>query len=250
MNVMDKYRFQMKEAVILFLLCSFISFHASSQYCNCFQFTNLQVNKNFQILNGYPIRIDAIGVNNADVDGGRFFIASNGNVGIGNPNPQKDPGTGYIWPVPQARLHNLGTGILGGVTLVGNDPTALKNWLALSDHSKSVWGLWVDKGVVATDYAITTPAAWADFVFDSGYVLRPLKEVALFINRNRHLPDIPSADQIKKDGYTLQDMNRRFLEKIEELTLYTINQDKQIQALQQRLDELESKLAEIQFKQQ
>jgi Leucine-rich repeat (LRR) protein len=72
---------------------------------------------------------------------------------------------------------------------------------------------------------------WADFVFDRNYKLRPLNEVELFIKRNGHLPEIPSAAQVEKEGVDLGAMDAKLLQKIEELTLYIIKQDKEIQEL-------------------
>ena len=73
---------------------------------------------------------------------------------------------------------------------------------------------------------------WADFVFDDTYKLSPLSEVESFIKTNKHLPDIPSASSVQENGVSLVDMNKRLLQKIEELTLYIIEQEKRIQKLE------------------
>ncbi len=67
-----------------------------------------------------------------------------------------------------------------------------------------------------------------DYVFDSGYNLKPLDDVENYINVNHHLPGLPGADEIKKNGMDLTQMNLKLLEKIEELTLHVINQNKKI----------------------
>lgn len=92
--------------------------------------------------------------------------------------------------------------------------------------------------------AVTNP--WADYVFKKGYHLRPLKEVGAFISRNHHLPEIPSAGQVEKEGINLGEMNTVLVKKVEELTLYLIEkdkqlteQDKEIKAQALRLDKLE-----------
>ncbi len=79
---------------------------------------------------------------------------------------------------------------------------------------------------------------WSDYVFNKDYKLRPLPEVAQFIKKNKHLPNIPSKEVISKDGYSMHEMNVLFLEKIEELTLYIIQQEKQIKKLSGKLDGL------------
>jgi hypothetical protein len=68
-----------------------------------------------------------------------------------------------------------------------------------------------------------------DYVFAPDYQLRPLSEVAAYIARERHLPEIPSAQEIQKQGIHLGEMQMRLLKKIEELTLYTLHQDRQHQ---------------------
>lgn len=76
---------------------------------------------------------------------------------------------------------------------------------------------------------------WADYVFDEKYKLRPLDEVEKFIRENKHLPNIPSAKEVKENGLHLGDTQKRMMEKIEELTLYLIEANKRIEKLEQLL---------------
>lgn len=78
-----------------------------------------------------------------------------------------------------------------------------------------------------------TQAGWADFVFDEGYKLPGLAEVENYIKNNKHLPEIPSAAEVEKEGLDVGEMNKRLLQKVEELTLYIIQQDKSISELQE-----------------
>lgn len=71
-----------------------------------------------------------------------------------------------------------------------------------------------------------------DYVFAKDYKLRDLNEVNSYIAENKHLPEVPSADEIKKGGVDLTQMNMTLLKKVEELTLYVIDQNKKIQALE------------------
>ncbi|MEL6558327.1 MAG: hypothetical protein AAFQ94_09095 [Bacteroidota bacterium] len=87
---------------------------------------------------------------------------------------------------------------------------------------------------------------WPDYVFTDAYKLKSLDEVSQFIAANGHLPNIPSAGEVKTNGFELAKMDASLLEKIEELTLYTIeqqnklkNQEALIQALIQRIEKLE-----------
>lgn len=78
-----------------------------------------------------------------------------------------------------------------------------------------------------------------DYVFDKGYKLASLENVERFLDKNKHLPEIPSAKEIKRDGLDLGEMNLKLLKKVEELTLYSIAQNKKIEELSNRLSMVE-----------
>lgn len=82
---------------------------------------------------------------------------------------------------------------------------------------------------------------WSDFVFDNNYVLPNLQELELFISKHRHLPEIPSEKEVKENGIDLGEMDSKLLQKIEELTLYLIQQDKEIRILKSELEKLKEK---------
>lgn len=96
--------------------------------------------------------------------------------------------------------------------------------------------LWVQKGIVSENFALAKVADWSDHVFQPNYSLRPLSEVKQFIDTNKHLPDVPSEKEVKEKGYNIHDMNKVFMQKIEELTLYVIQQQKEIDALKEQLN--------------
>ena len=83
---------------------------------------------------------------------------------------------------------------------------------------------------------------WADFVFEPGYQQPSLKEIEQYVNENRHLPGVPSASEIREKGIDVGEMNRILLQKIEELTLHVIEQQKMINALQTKTVQLEAEL--------
>ncbi len=74
---------------------------------------------------------------------------------------------------------------------------------------------------------------WPDYVFDSDYKLNSLKEVEMFINKNGHLPEVPTSLEIEQNGFNVADMQATLLKKIEELTLYIIQQQKEIDELKE-----------------
>ena len=96
-------------------------------------------------------------------------------------------------------------------------------------------GLIVD-GIIKTKEIIVTPTPTADFVFDKCYNLRPLQEVESFVQENKHLPEIPSATEMEQNGVNLNEFTIQLLQKVEELTLYTIEQEKRIKQLEEQLN--------------
>ncbi len=86
------------------------------------------------------------------------------------------------------------------------------------------------KGKIRAD-AVKVYTTWAGFVFEKGYKLPSLNEVENFIKENGHLKGVPSASIVEKNGIDLGEMNKILLQKIEELTLYIIELDKEIQRL-------------------
>lgn len=95
--------------------------------------------------------------------------------------------------------------------------------------------------------SITTKAYtnWADYVFDQGYKLQPLEKVADYIRSNHHLQDIPTAEEVQRNGQNLGEMNEKLLKKVEELTLYLIEKDKQIKDQKTIIDSQEERLRKI-----
>ncbi len=94
--------------------------------------------------------------------------------------------------------------------------------------------------LAANQITVTTNGQTADFVFEDDYELRDLQEVESFIKTNKHLPDIPSAAAMEENGVNLAEMNKLLLLKIEELTLYMLQQQKEINELKHFKNEMES----------
>jgi len=83
---------------------------------------------------------------------------------------------------------------------------------------------------------------WPDFVFRKDYKISSLSDLDRYIKANKHLPGIPSAQEVAKNGIELGEMNKLLLQKIEELTLHLIEKDKTIEGILKRMDEIEQKL--------
>lgn len=83
---------------------------------------------------------------------------------------------------------------------------------------------------------------WADYVFDDAYFLKPLEEVEIFIKKNGHLPNVPSGTVIEEEGLNLGEISKIQQEKIEELTLYIIELNKELKQLRKDVDSKSVKL--------
>ena len=86
---------------------------------------------------------------------------------------------------------------------------------------------------------------WSDFVFYEDYNLPTLTEVENHIKEKGHLKDIPSAKEVEKNGFFLGAMDAKLLQKIEELTLYTIDQQKEIEELKKQNSKIDKQQKEI-----
>ena len=135
-----------------------------------------------------------------------------------------DAGLGIETASPMAKLH------VNGNVMIGTGSPAL-------GYSLSVNGKIISEEVRV---ALSGTSNWPDYVFENDYRLMPLSQLEKFISQQKHLPDIPSASQVKKEGFDVGDMNRRLLEKIEELTLYIIGQDKKLNSLQEQVQLMQS----------
>jgi hypothetical protein len=93
-------------------------------------------------------------------------------------------------------------------------------------------------GNIGAQDIIVTNTGWSDYVFRPGYRLRPLSEVSQFIQKNGHLPDIPTEAEVKEKGVSLGDMQAKLLAKVEELTLHMIQQEKENRELRDQIQEL------------
>jgi hypothetical protein len=138
-------------------------------------------------------------------------------------------------------IDNTGKAKIGSATLT--TPGAYKLYVET--------GILTEKVVVA----VANSTDWADYVFAPGYHLTPLNEVSHFIRENHHLPNIPAASEVVKNGVNLAAMDAKLLEKIEELTLYLIAQDtknveliNKNEALQKKITDLENRMIALEAK--
>ena len=178
------------------------------------------------IKNGWKYNMDYTSLHAAGMKANTdafILINSGGRVGIGTDNPKaKLDVAGNI------KAHEI------EVTLASIDDMQLNGTLA------------------ANNITYTANGNTADFVFEDNYQLKDLSEVDAFIKANKHLPEIPSAAEMEESGVNLAEMNKLLLMKVEELTLYSIEQEKKIEKLtedrRQETEENNEKVKSLEFK--
>lgn len=112
-----------------------------------------------------------------------------------------------------------------------------------SSINTSSYSLLVKSGIITTKVAIKPYNFlwWHDYVFYPDYKLMPLQDLRKYISANHHLPDVPSEAEVMENGIELGNMQGILLKKIEEMTLYMLQQQETIERLEQRIAELERK---------
>ena len=124
----------------------------------------------------------------------------------------------------------------GKVGIGGNSTTGFGNYPSTAGGvNVSTYNLFVKGGILTEEIRVSLATTWADYVFGKNYNLKPLNEVEKFINDNGHLPNVPSAKQVEAEGINVGEMAKIQQEKIEELMLYIIAQNKRIEALEARI---------------
>lgn len=199
-------------------------------------------------------------------DGGAFkvgstnklFVDNNGEVGIGIGAPtakldvrgrvyvkQNGQALGLDGVDPNIGFYQNGTyksyisqsgntfalGVNGGAMQLDGTQIAIGGINA----NASAYKLTVNGKIICEELKVELYNNWPDYVFASEYDLTPLHELKAFIKENKHLPNIPKADEVAQEGIEVGEMNRKLLEKVEELTLYVIQ-------LQEQIDQLKTSL--------
>lgn len=106
--------------------------------------------------------------------------------------------------------------------------------IEVSNQTERIWQL-EPNGLMRGRQIRLDTDTWADYVFEEDYELMPLEEVESYITEEKHLPNVPSQEEVLEEGIDLGQMNIVLLEKVEELTLYLIEQQKQIDELKEQV---------------
>lgn len=192
-----------------------------------------------------------------------LVISNSGNIGIGTSSPDKPfvvkssgfaPTSGGVHFVHSNGTQGIEFGYAGfkktttnGFGNLSIDAADSDNLLFQTQNSGNVGigttsplsKLSVNGQIRATEVKVLADITVPDYVFEPDYNLRTLKETKEYIAENKHLPEIPSAAEIGENGIDLGDMNMKLLKKIEELTLYLIEQKEDIEELKKKVSHLE-----------
>ena len=204
----------------------------------------------------------------------RMFVDGNtGNIGIGTSNPeasldidgdlQMDLGEGFRLHDDRSFFGPTNDGIIfeiqdtngtlgrtdGGFVYRGYTPTDSESLdlMVIKGNGNVGIGtidpqnkLSVEGTIWSTEVIVSLTDA-ADWVFEKDYKLQSLEEVEAFIEKNKHLPEIPSADDFRANDLKVSEMSNKLLQKIEELTLYVIDINKRIKLVEKENSELKAK---------
>lgn len=135
---------------------------------------------------------------------------------------------GSTWVVNSSNIFNNGGKVVIGT--VASTPGTYK--------------LYVQSGILTErlKVAVNGSGNWADYVFAPDYKMMSLEEVEAFVKEHKHLPNVPSAEKMVETGIDVATVDAKLMEKLEELTLYMIQMNKEIKALKSENEELKANL--------
>ena len=212
-----------------------------------------------------------------------LYINSSGNLGVATTSPTSDFqvqegctkasigeadgadlnfGTSYLgfnaarntslkqWTISTDQVHNGGgviySNILGEIYFAPVASTgATDQTLSDTDIKNKITFRVAADGVTYAKKIKVELTNWPDYVFKPAYSLMPLTDVKSYIDKNHHLPDMPSADQMEKNGLDLGEMNKLLTKKMEEMTLYLIEKDKEMKQQQEELKQLQEQVRQL-----
>jgi len=187
----------------------------------------------------------------------KLYVGTNGNVGIGTgtPNSKLDvaghlrvvqggeaigidgnnPNIGFYQNgAYKSFIEQNGSTLFLGVNGGPMRLDATQIAIGSINSNAGAYKLTVSGKVICEELKVELYNSWPDYVFADEYQLTPLHELKSFIETNHHLPSMPKAAEVEKEGFEVGEMNRLLLEKVEELTLYVIQLQAEVDALKEK----------------
>lgn len=187
---------------------------------------------------------------------GSFILTAkdDGSVGIGTTSPsgsrfQVNATSGWA-----ARFINNGSDVRAGYPnyglFVSTSASGGEYLLQLNRSTTPIFqvnanGMAYLDGALNARQIVVKTNVWADYVFDKQYQLMSLGDLQMYIEKNKHLPNIPSSKEVIESGISIGDMQRKQMEKIEELTLYVIQLDRENKELKNEFNEVKARLDDL-----
>ncbi len=157
----------------------------------------------------------------------------NNDAFISDNSTQKNYGGGYFF-----RVHNDNiTHKYIDVMMLGENGN-----VGIGVKSNDNYKLAIAGKMISEEVTVKLKSSWPDYVFTNDYKLPTLQEVEQHIKEKGHLANIPSAKEVEENGVEIGEMNKKLLEKVEELTLYTIQQEKDLKNQEERIKKQESEI--------
>ena len=166
-----------------------------------------------------------------------------GNIGANNAN---FVGTEGYWALRTATDNSFNLDVFNSSTPVTAIKVVQNGNVSIGTTDPNSFKLAVGGKIGASEVVVTLERPWPDYVFETDHKLLSLSELEVFIKANKHLPELPTAEEVKESGVSLGEMNAILLKKLEELTLYVIQQNQNIEEIRMTNKLQRDTIAELQ----
>lgn len=209
------------------------------------------LNGNLNVGIGYAALRSVLGDKNVGLGAFAGFASTgSGSIFIGNDAGRNETGSNKLYIANTNTANPLIKGEFDNKNLkinLGATKSQAVGFLAIGNFDTTFpmpvgnsYRLIVQDGIITekVKVAVKGTGDWADYVFEPSYKLMPLDKVESFIKENKHLPNVPSAEDMSKNGLDVTQTSAKLMEKIEELTLYVIELNKEVKALKAENEKL------------